>query len=184
VGYALLRTARRADARNTAAVWKGAREVGAQLWTSIRDGSGRTVARTMRIVGIAVLGTVLVGALVAFLVALASLIAIRADSRAPVPLYPGGTMMVTTPTVFVVVSLVGGALGGTLHGVASLTAHVAKGNFDKKWTLWYLANPFPSGPPDDLGRPHWRGRRPRPRRHLVTREDRPAGVGSRDQPDL
>jgi hypothetical protein len=41
-----------------------------------------------------------------------------------------------------VVSLIGGALGGALHGIASLTAHVAKKNFDASWTLWYLANPF------------------------------------------
>jgi hypothetical protein len=40
------------------------------------------------------------------------------------------------------VSLIGGALGGALHGIASLTAHVAAGDFAPQWTMWYLANPF------------------------------------------
>jgi hypothetical protein len=96
----------------------------------------------MKILGVSALGAFLVAALTVQLVALASLIAVPANSSTPVPLYPGSTTMVMAPTVFVVVSLVGGALGGTLHGIASLTAHVAAGDFDKKWTLWYLANPF------------------------------------------
>jgi hypothetical protein len=49
---------------------------------------------------------------------------------------------VNKPGVFVLVSLIGGALGGALHAGASLTAHVAAGDFDPAWTMWYLANPF------------------------------------------
>jgi hypothetical protein len=48
----------------------------------------------------------------------------------------------TKPMVFVILSLVGGALGGALHAIASLTAHVALGNFRRSWTMWYLTNPF------------------------------------------
>jgi hypothetical protein len=46
------------------------------------------------------------------------------------------------PGVFVMVSLVGGALGGALHGIASLSKHVANRDFGRQWTMWYLANPF------------------------------------------
>ncbi|WP_405064978.1 hypothetical protein OG558_23800 [Kribbella sp. NBC_01510] len=47
----------------------------------------------------------------------------------------------TQPMVFVMVSAVGGALGGALHGIASLTSHVCDRSFDAVWTMWYLANP-------------------------------------------
>jgi len=47
----------------------------------------------------------------------------------------------TKPMVFVIVSLIGGALGGALHAMASLTAHVAGGDFGRTWTMWYLTNP-------------------------------------------
>ena len=47
----------------------------------------------------------------------------------------------TRPLVFIIVSLVGGALGGALHAIASLTAHVAAGDFGRSWTMWYLTNP-------------------------------------------
>jgi hypothetical protein len=48
----------------------------------------------------------------------------------------------TKPMVFVIVSLIGGALGGALHAMASLTAHVARGDFGGTWTMWYLTNPI------------------------------------------
>ncbi len=48
----------------------------------------------------------------------------------------------TKPTVFIILSLVGGALGGALHAIASLTSHVAAGDFGRSWTMWYLTNPF------------------------------------------
>jgi hypothetical protein len=47
----------------------------------------------------------------------------------------------TKPMVFILVSLVGGALGGALHAMASLTTHVARGDFDARWVMWYLTNP-------------------------------------------
>jgi len=47
----------------------------------------------------------------------------------------------TKPMVFVIVSLIGGALGGALHAIASLTAHVTGGDFGGSWTMWYLTNP-------------------------------------------
>jgi hypothetical protein len=52
------------------------------------------------------------------------------------------TFSLSRPSLFLIVSFVGGALGGTLHGVASLTSHVAHGDLGRSWTLWYLANPF------------------------------------------
>jgi hypothetical protein len=48
----------------------------------------------------------------------------------------------TKPGVFVLVSLIGGALGGALHAVASLTRHMADGDFGAEWTMWYLTNPL------------------------------------------
>ena len=47
----------------------------------------------------------------------------------------------TRPMVFIIVSLAGGALGGAMHAIASLTAHLAAGDFDRRWTMWYLTNP-------------------------------------------
>jgi hypothetical protein len=52
------------------------------------------------------------------------------------------TMTVNEQSLFVVVTLASGAFGGALHGVASLTAHAAAGDFDARWTLWYLLTPF------------------------------------------
>lgn len=64
------------------------------------------------------------------------------DANQPATLsYLGWSMTATKPGVFVVVSLLGGALGGALHAIASLTAHVAAGDFGDRWTMWYLANP-------------------------------------------
>lgn len=44
-------------------------------------------------------------------------------------------------SAFMVIALAGGALGATLHAVASLTAHIAWRDFDARWTAWYLTNP-------------------------------------------
>lgn len=66
-------------------------------------------------------------------------------------LTPGKTRHVSTlcwsgdvnrPMLVVIVSLAGGALGGALRGLASLTERVATRQFDPLWTMWYLANPF------------------------------------------
>ncbi|MEV0614084.1 hypothetical protein AB0I81_12240 [Nonomuraea sp. NPDC050404] len=43
---------------------------------------------------------------------------------------------------FVLVSIVGGALGGALHVLASLTWHLAHNTFDRRWTFWFLTNPL------------------------------------------
>jgi hypothetical protein len=56
--------------------------------------------------------------------------------------YLGWRISVNAPTLFVLVSLAGGALGGTLHAAASLTAHVASRDFGRSWTMWYLLNPL------------------------------------------
>jgi hypothetical protein len=55
--------------------------------------------------------------------------------------YLGWTGTATQPMIFIILTLAGGALGGTLHAIASLTAHVADGDFDQRWTMWYLTNP-------------------------------------------
>lgn len=92
-----------------------------------------------------VLGVLLVAELVALTLFLVPLMGVG-DS-----LTEGATQAVTTvwwsgtvnrPMLFVIVSLAGGALGGALHGVASLTSHVAAGDFGPRWTLWYVTNPF------------------------------------------
>ncbi len=41
-----------------------------------------------------------------------------------------------------IIALAGGALGGTLHALVSLTAHLASRDFDTSWTLRYLTNPL------------------------------------------
>ena len=51
-----------------------------------------------------------------------------------VPFTPGSS--------FMVIALAGGALGGALHGLVSLTAHLADRTFDISWCLWYLTNPL------------------------------------------
>jgi len=79
----------------------------------------------------------LLGALVPFMGAATAL----DQGKSATISYLGWSGTVSKPMVFVIVSLAGGALGGTLHAIASLTAHVAKGNFDQRWTLWYLTNP-------------------------------------------
>jgi len=51
---------------------------------------------------------------------------------------PGVSWTVGKAATFVILSLVGGSIGGTLQGVASLTAHVGAGDFDPSRTTWYL----------------------------------------------
>jgi hypothetical protein len=90
------------------------------------------------------LGAISVGELLLLLGALVPLMgaATALDQGKPASIsYLGWTGTASKPMVFVIVSLAGGALGGTLHAIASLTAHVAKGDFDQRWTLWYLTNP-------------------------------------------
>jgi IPT/TIG domain len=48
----------------------------------------------------------------------------------------------TTDSAFVMIALSGGALGGTLHAISSLAKHIAHGDFDWRWTTWYLTNPL------------------------------------------
>lgn len=48
----------------------------------------------------------------------------------------------TRSSAFVVLSLAGGAVGGALHGIASLAAHVAQADYGPDWSLWYLTNPL------------------------------------------
>ena len=55
--------------------------------------------------------------------------------------YLGWSGTATKPVVVIIVTLAGGALGGTLHAIASLTAHVGDGTFKQSWTMWYLTNP-------------------------------------------
>jgi hypothetical protein len=52
------------------------------------------------------------------------------------------SVTVSQPTLFLPIVLLSGALGGVLHGLASLTDHVAKRDFDLHWIMWYLAHPF------------------------------------------
>ena len=55
--------------------------------------------------------------------------------------YLGWSETASKPMVFLIVSLTGGAFGGVLHAIASLTSHVGDGSFRQRWTLWYLTNP-------------------------------------------
>jgi hypothetical protein len=57
-------------------------------------------------------------------------------------LFLGVAIRFSPGSVFMVIALGGGALGGALHAVVSLTAHIAKGDFDAAWTAWYLTNPI------------------------------------------
>jgi hypothetical protein len=93
----------------------------------------------------AVLGVLLIAELVALTLFLVPLMGVgdsltEGATRAVTTVWWSGT--VNRPMLFVIVSLAGGALGGALHGVASLTSHVAAGDFGPRWTLWYLTNPF------------------------------------------
>jgi hypothetical protein len=92
-----------------------------------------------------VLGVITVAELLLLLGALVPLMstATALDQGKPAVIsYLGWHGTATKPLVFIIVSLVGGAFGGTLHAIASLTAHVADKDFGKEWTMWYLANPF------------------------------------------
>lgn len=91
------------------------------------------------------LGVIAVVELVLLLGAFVPLLGTSAavDANRPVLLsYLWWRTTVTKPSVFVIISFVGGALGGTLHGIASLTAHVSHADFDRRWTMWYLVNPL------------------------------------------
>jgi hypothetical protein len=90
------------------------------------------------------LGIITVAELLLLLGALVPLMgtATALDQGKPAALsYLGWTGTATKPMIFIIVTLAGGALGGTLHAIASLTAHVADGDFDQRWTMWYLTNP-------------------------------------------
>jgi hypothetical protein len=91
-----------------------------------------------------VLGVVTVAELFLLLVALVPVMGAAAplDQGKPATIsFLWWTGTATRPMVFVILSLVGGALGGALHAIASLTAHVAAGDFGRSWTMWYLTNP-------------------------------------------
>ena len=90
------------------------------------------------------LGVISVAELLLLLGALVPLMgtATALDQGKPAALsYLGWTGTATKPMIFIIVTLAGGALGGTLHAIASLTTHVADGDFDQRWTMWYLTNP-------------------------------------------
>jgi len=93
----------------------------------------------------AALGVITVAEIVILLLAFVPLMeagnAIDANQSATLS-YLWWTGSASKPGVFVMVSLIGGALGGALHGIASLSSHVAKSDFGSEWTMWYLANPF------------------------------------------
>lgn len=93
-------------------------------------------ARLLGLISLAEL-LLLLGALVPFMETATAL-----DQGKPAAIsYLGWSGTVSKPVVFVIVTLAGGALGGALHAIASLTAHVAEGDFKPSWTMWYLANP-------------------------------------------
>jgi hypothetical protein len=90
------------------------------------------------------LGGITVAELLLFLAALVPVMGETAplDSAKPAHVsYLWWSGMVTKPMVFILVSLIGGALGGALHALASLTSHVADRDFGASWTMWYLTNP-------------------------------------------
>jgi hypothetical protein len=90
------------------------------------------------------LGVITVAELLLLLAALIPVMgaATPLDSGKPAHIsYLWWTGTASKPMVFVIVSLVGGGLGGALHAMASLTAHVARGDFGGSWTMWYLTNP-------------------------------------------
>jgi len=79
--------------------------------------------------------------LLAFLVPFMVAASAAGATRSAALHFLGMSGAVSRPSAFIILSLVGGAIGGTLHGLASLTAHVADGDFDRRWTMWYLLNP-------------------------------------------
>jgi hypothetical protein len=91
------------------------------------------------------LGVITVAEIILLLVAFVPLMeaGTAIDTNEPASLsYLWWSGTASKPGVFVMVSLLGGALGGALHGIASLSRHVAKRDFGREWTMWYLANPF------------------------------------------
>lgn len=91
-----------------------------------------------------VLGVVTVAELLALLVALVPAMGAGTPLEQGKPAtisFIWWSVTATKPMVFVIVSLIGGALGGAIHAIASLTAHVAADNFGPAWTMWYLTNP-------------------------------------------
>jgi hypothetical protein len=92
-----------------------------------------------------VLAVVLVSELALLLVFLVPFLAAAdaADGGASIPVnFLGLSGSFTAFSAFIVLSLAAGAVGGALHGIASLTAHVAEGDFEPRWALWYLTNPL------------------------------------------
>ena len=90
------------------------------------------------------LGVISVAELLLLLGALVPLMGTAAalDQGKPATIsYLGWSGTASKPMVFLIVSLAGGALGGVLHAIASLTSHVGDGSFRQRWTLWYLTNP-------------------------------------------
>jgi hypothetical protein len=91
------------------------------------------------------LGVITVAEIILLLVAFVPLMEAGAaiDTNQPATLsYMWWSVTASKPGVFIMVSLIGGALGGALHSIASLSRHVAKRDFGREWTMWYLVNPF------------------------------------------
>lgn len=80
--------------------------------------------------------------LLVFLVPFMAAASAAGDNRSAALRFLGLGGSVSRPSAIIILSLVGGGIGGTLHGLASLTSHVARADFDPRWTMWYLINPL------------------------------------------
>lgn len=80
--------------------------------------------------------------LLAFLVPFMAAASTAGDNRNAALRFLGMSGSVSRSSAIIILSLVGGGIGGTLHGLASLTSHVARADFDPRWTMWYLINPL------------------------------------------
>ena len=44
--------------------------------------------------------------------------------------------------IVILIVIFGGALGGSIHALASMSHHTKKGTLDRKYVLWYISRPF------------------------------------------
>jgi len=87
------------------------------------------------------LAAYLVFAIALSLVVLVTLWTPASQSQGAVWAFLGWHEPVRRDTTFIVLAVCGGVLGASLHGIASLSSHIANRDFDSSWTMWYLTNP-------------------------------------------
>ena len=65
------------------------------------------------------------------------------DAITPYVSFPSSLIKNVTVGMHVILIVIfGGALGGSIHALASMSHHTKKGTLDRKYVLWYISRPF------------------------------------------